>query len=118
MRYLPLILLFLLSALQPAAARDFSGSYSGNCDGAVQCAIDITDNKQLSVIVADRLDYAKKKCVVSGTWQESQLGLAGTMDNGIRISIVGTPDSGIYVNGIPTKACGRNLNGYYPVIGD
>ncbi|AYC99918.1 hypothetical protein [Neorhizobium sp. NCHU2750] len=118
MPYLKLLALTALMAPAIAQARDLSGDYGGSCDGAVQCAVEITNRTTVSVIVADRLDYSKKTCTVSGTLQDTPNGLAGTMKADMKVFVVSTPDGGIYLNGIPAKACGRNLNGYYTAIGD
>lgn len=101
-----------------AFALNLAGDYSGQCTGNIQCAVEITDKAQVSIIVADRLDYSKKKCAVSGTLQHSAKGLAGEIQKGWKVSLVKTPTSGIYLNGLPKEACGLNLNGYYEVIGD
>jgi hypothetical protein len=113
--YLSLPILAVSFGLSHAA--DLSGQYGGNCDGAVQCAVEIS-NKTVSVIVADRMDYSKKKCVVSGTLQLSANGLSGEIKPGMKVFVNATSDGGIYLNGITDTACGRNLNGTYSAIGD
>lgn len=117
MRSLLLSLPILATSLAPSHAADLSGDYGGNCDGAVQCAVEISATT-VSVIVADRMDYAKKKCVVSGTLQNAANGLAGEIRPGMKVFVNATPDGGIYLNGIPPRTCGRDLNGYYTPIGD
>jgi len=101
-----------------AFALNIAGDYSGPCSGNNQCAVEINDKAQVSIIVADRLDYSKRKCAISGTLQHSAKGLAGEIQKGWKVSLVKTPTSGVYLNGLPKEACGLNLNGYYEVIGD
>lgn len=112
-----LLLPIFLACFSPAHAANLTGDYSGTCDGTVQCAVEISDAK-VSVIVADRMDYAKKICEVSGVLQNSGNGLSGEIQPGMKVFVVATPDGGIYLNGVPEKTCSRNLNGYYTAIGD
>lgn len=113
-----LIAFSLLLSSQSAFAINLAGDYWGQCTDGFQCAIEINDQSQVSIIVADRLDYAKKKCSVSGTLQHSAKGLAGELQKGWKVSLVRTASSGVYLNGLPKEACGFNLNGVYEVIGD
>jgi len=101
-----------------AFALNLAGDYAGQCSGNIQCAVEINDQSLVSIIVADRFDYSKRKCTVSGTLQHSAKGLAGEIQKGWKVSLVKTPSSGIYLNGLPKEACGLNLNGVYEVIGD
>lgn len=110
------IVLLCISSVANAAELD--GSYAGQCDGTIQCAVEIENHVDVSVIVADRLDYAKKRCVISGHLQRSDTGLAGPASGGAKLFVVGTSDGGVYLNGVPRAACGMNLNGYYGAIGD
>lgn len=113
-------LIALLFCAPAAHARDLSGDYSGRCanDDRVQCAIEITDRAQVAIVVADRMDYAKKRCVVSGRLQPAPEGLYGEIRKGMHLVLRQTPDSGVYMKGLPVSACGLDLNGYYGVIGD
>lgn len=118
MHRLSVFLCLSILVVQEAHASDLSGSYAGQCTGAIQCAVEISDKAVVSVIVADQFNYADKKCLVSGRLQRAGNGLAGVIKNGWKVSVSATPDGGIYLNGLPKKACGLNLNGYYGAIGD
>lgn len=120
MRYGFVGALALVLCAQGARAGDLSGDYSGRCDGKtdVQCAIEITDGAQVAIVVADRMDYAKKRCVVSGRLTPDPQGLHGEIRRGIHLVLRATPDSGVYMKGLLVSACGLDLNGYYGAIGD
>lgn len=120
MRYGLTATLALLFCAHAAHAGNLSGHYSGRCadDNSVQCAIEITDGAQVSIVVADRMDYAKKRCVISGRLKPDPQGLYGEIRKGIHLVLRETPDSGLYMKGLPVSACGLDLNGYYGVIGD
>jgi hypothetical protein len=101
-----------------AESANLNGSYAGQCVGKVQCAVEISDQTKVAIIVADRLDYDKKICIVAGELHHVANGLAGEIKNGWKLSVVPTPDGGLYLNGLPKQACSMNLNGYYGAIGD
>ncbi len=108
----------LLSTIQSASASGLAGDYAGQCTGSIQCAVEISERSVVTVIIADRFDYTKRKCTVSGVLKATATGLAGEIRRGWKVSVVPTPDGGIYLNGLPKQACGLDLNGYYAAIGD
>lgn len=120
MRYGFIGLFGLLFCSAAAHATDLSGDYAGRCDNnnTVQCWIRISERTKVELTVADRLDFEKKRCVLSGTLQPTAMGLKGEIGKGNRLALRNTPEGGIYMSGLPVSACKIALNGFYGVIGD
>lgn len=120
MRYALIGISVLLLSTSAAHAVDLSGDYAGTCDNndSVQCWIRISDRTLVEFTVADRLNFEKKHCVLSGKLQATQTGLQGEIGKGFHIALRDTPHGGIYMAGLPRSACKLALNGFYGVIGD